>query len=666
MLFQSAPPPPLARIFSKADVQRLVENLVPEDASSMLLVLRKNPGLIKASTVHRRLQEIVLDENQNDTDGILTIKQLAEILDISEHAISAFLPDDDDDGGWIFDEETVITRKGYRTILNDLFTLLDQKPVLVSDFSKAHGISVDGFRRVVEENNDAIDPASTESEKEDRHIHYWGEYEAYAYTLKYARPLSERIEDILTEATGPTILEASSFDGSPPFGILEETVKNILEARKDIISGQLKKQGSELLFTPKSYIKGRIDDLVAQLETGNLEPLRYRTLTDLDPSIDDPRGFIIKRCGDHVLTMHDSAMSTACVDAFTRDLVTEISGRGYSALKIPMGLSEKDTPVMEEILLKNASKPLETDDDSLEIAEQYVISKKFRTDLHERCHEDARRQARERYRKGAKGVYQPLSIHEFLGQDASMADPEIPRILLGKNFRREAEDTFRREMDRLEADDIAAFSQFWSDRVDVKFQLHCMSVEALANEKLRDELAAALVEHIMKSLVPDTMKKADERGLLRAKPVKKGLETIRQSINQLEKNQIGAQETLNELDKTFRTFNATLQLIRHDDVLVQKKRMLVQEMVSNMQPIEDGPRLFLSLLVIIHASLHPGLLYATGRFAPRLLKQLGDAVSPDQREQLSRFKDAAKAGAVTGDLKDQMLSMARSFAGPAE
>ncbi len=48
-------------MFSDDDAKRLMERLLPEDATSMLLLHRKNPGLVKASTIQRRLQEIVLD-----------------------------------------------------------------------------------------------------------------------------------------------------------------------------------------------------------------------------------------------------------------------------------------------------------------------------------------------------------------------------------------------------------------------------------------------------------------------------------------------------------------------------------------------------------------------------------------------------------------------------
>ncbi len=51
-----------------------------------------------------------MKEEQNDTDGIVTVSQLAQKLDISEATVSAFLPQHHEGSGWILDGNTIITQ----------------------------------------------------------------------------------------------------------------------------------------------------------------------------------------------------------------------------------------------------------------------------------------------------------------------------------------------------------------------------------------------------------------------------------------------------------------------------------------------------------------------------------------------------------------------------
>ncbi len=130
----------------------------------------------------------------------------------------------------------------------------------------------------------------------------------------------------------PIALEASSFAGCPPYDLIEDTADTLILDYH--FEGRLDERGGTFMFTPFSYIDGREKELLGQLKTGILETLQYRTLTELDPRTNDPRGWIGRRCGDQVVAMEDGAVSTACLNTLSGDLVANIADHGYSVLKV--------------------------------------------------------------------------------------------------------------------------------------------------------------------------------------------------------------------------------------------------------------------------------------------------------------------------------------------
>jgi hypothetical protein len=76
------------------------------------------------------------------------------------------------------------------------------------------------------------------------------------------------------------------------------------------------------------------------------------------------------------------------------------------------------------------------------------------------------------------------------------------------------------------------------------------------------------------------------------------------------------------------------------------------------QKASDGPVLFLTLVVVLFAKQHDGVVYATGKFAPKLLKLLKGKLEDEQYEQVERWKEAAKTNSLTAEDKAAMAKMA--------
>jgi hypothetical protein len=76
------------------------------------------------------------------------------------------------------------------------------------------------------------------------------------------------------------------------------------------------------------------------------------------------------------------------------------------------------------------------------------------------------------------------------------------------------------------------------------------------------------------------------------------------------------------------------------------------------KPKTDAPLMFLSLVLVLFSRNHPGVIYATGKFAPKLLKQLKAQLSSEDYEEAERLKELAKTGKLAKDDRDRMVHMA--------
>lgn len=93
--------------------------------------------------------------------------------------------------------------------------------------------------------------------------------------------------------------------------------------------------------------------------------------------------------------------------------------------------------------------------------------------------------------------------------------------------------------------------------------------------------------------------------------------------------------------------------------LESSKATMLNDMARRMQKQKksDGPLLFLTLVVFLFAKHNAGVVYATGKYAPKLMKQLRSVLDAEQYSQLEAWKEAARAGSLRAEDRDGMKKM---------
>lgn len=257
-----------------------------------------------------------------------------------------------------------------------------------------------------------------------------------------------------------------------------------------------------------------------------------------------------------------------------------------------------------------------------------------------------------------KLILDPTKVLGNITETVSM-NPQLVRLIWEASLEADMERVFTQEIARLEAQNEEEFGTFWQERLTTRIQLYKLGVDSLEVDKIQSQLVDLLQQYLAKELIPDSINRAESKGLLRSRKTKKYITKVNAELHVLEiepKEPAAALQSLVARTESF-TRKQSIQWL-DEDALAIKKDAQVQEMVKSMQKDSNGPRLFLTLVVLLLSRNHAGIVYATGKFAPKLLKLLKGTLAPEQYQKLEKFKDAVKAGSLTEADKEGMRNMA--------
>lgn len=220
------------------------------------------------------------------------------------------------------------------------------------------------------------------------------------------------------------------------------------------------------------------------------------------------------------------------------------------------------------------------------------------------------------------------------------------------------EEAYWTEIARLEAENEAAFSKFWTERVVSRVSNYTAGLKVLSDAKLADQLSELLASYLKKELIPDSITKAISKDLLRSRKTKKQVQKLETALQKVSAADLTG--TLSVMDK-FRQ----KQGVQDFDAatLAATKQILVSDLVRRMQRQSDGPALFLLLVIVLLAKYSDGVVYATGKFAPKLMKLLKPSLPDGEYKQLDDWKNKAKSAALG---KEDVEGMKRSARDAAE
>jgi hypothetical protein len=238
--------------------------------------------------------------------------------------------------------------------------------------------------------------------------------------------------------------------------------------------------------------------------------------------------------------------------------------------------------------------------------------------------------------------------------------PEVHRVLHilieEKAVEKSLDEQFWTCISSFETPNEEEFAVYWTDRILGRFHTYNSGLNSVTDQKLHDQLAELLASYTQKDLLPDSITKAQAQGLVLSRKTRKNISKLESILGSSKSMDITALTTA--LEK----FNKKQGIPPPPpSTLTATKQAMVDDMLRRLQKQKssDGPVLFLTLIIVLFAKHYDGVVYATGKFAPKLLKQLKDTFEAGQYEQLERWKEAAKTSTLSAEDKAEMLKMAQ-------
>lgn len=212
---------------------------------------------------------------------------------------------------------------------------------------------------------------------------------------------------------------------------------------------------------------------------------------------------------------------------------------------------------------------------------------------------------------------------------------------------------FEKRIAQLQEENQDLFTSLWTSRVVLKSSIHNAGLEALPAGLLKDQLSELLSSYIFQDLIPNTIKRARTKGLIRTPNLSKQISKLETEIAPTkETRKSSPQETLSKFAKKI-----SLEPPSIAQIATAKKQHL-GDMVLTMSKDKDGPRLFLSLVIILCASKKDGIIHATGKFAPKLLKAVKEELDEDLYKRVEEIKELVKLGEVDKAVRVEMRELA--------
>ena len=199
----------------------------------------------------------------------------------------------------------------------------------------------------------------------------------------------------------------------------------------------------------------------------------------------------------------------------------------------------------------------------------------------------------------------------------------------------------------LEQTDAEEFAAMWRDKIVHKLDLYNRGVAALDDGTLKDQLSDLLNEHIIREMVPQMYKRAVEKQVCRNERVLKLLQKV---VDKLRTSRDLA-STMQELEK----FGQKLDVAPSTEAdLVEAKGAEIKSWLHVFRTDKNDARRFICAVLILYSKQNEDLIYATAKFAPKLLRLLKELMDGDAYRTLETMKDGVKAGTVQADTANQV------------
>jgi hypothetical protein len=460
-------------------------------------------------------------------------------------------------------------------------------------------------------------------------------------------------------------IKSEDLPNNPPTWFILHTLEKALQSEDLASKVNVQENANSVSCTPKQYLETKRDTTVQRLQSGALAYLDLQKFAsefpELFPTYQDVSSHFQQLSGIDVIDSF--AVSQTWVSSLEQDCVRILEQEGCT-LDVAQAIGSRLPPSILDTVAARAK-----DSIVAHFSENSQGPKIVRIGpliLTETRRDGALDELAGYAKEDAKAQWQNLQDDPTRAEDIkftrdrikAMIPPTglVQRLLLDQRpVEKTLEEHFLSTLSAFEIPNEEDFATYWTDRLLTRYTIYATALTSLTDQKLRDQLADLLATYTHKDLIPDTIAKARAQGLVLSHRTRKNLARL-SSIVDATKN-----PDTTSLSSALEKFNKKQNIAPPSpDALAAAKQNMVEDMLRRLQKqkASDGPVLFLTLVIVLVARRHHGVVYATGKFAPKLLKVLRGSLEDSQFAKVERWKEAAKSNALTAEDRREMAEMA--------
>lgn len=433
--------------------------------------------------------------------------------------------------------------------------------------------------------------------------------------------------------------------------MLESLANDCLGAveRAEWQKGELSVAITFVRYTPESHAKGNATQQLKALANGERTYLDYDDFVSLKAtSASESSGL-----DDQVMIVPCESprwvASNSSLEKWQKEAQVALANQGFVLLQ---ALKYELPKELESLIVRALMQKLAVDSTIVELGDAVATRTLFEK-LSATMLDAAKIQASKDWKEGADRPLNGDRILAILSEHPQVKPSEIELVkrMIDGDIRRELTTAYTNVSAELAAATEQEFEVFWTEKVAYRTQLYRLGLDGITDAKLHDQLEDVLRTHVSKELVPEQISRAKTRSLIRGK------KTVRETEKLQEKAQQAT--SLAELFEVLDKFNAKQMKTRPvEDGNDNAKETHVVDLRRGMRKDKDSARLFLTVIIVLLAKHKAGVTYATGKYAPKLLKLLKGLVDDATYQELNELKGKVKGGTITAEDRTRMIEMA--------
>ncbi|TID17553.1 hypothetical protein E6O75_ATG08299 [Venturia nashicola] len=672
-------------IFDVPDVQELVQTFPQKISSgdefnpdpSELMMLVSGEGFIVRSFVTQ-----LLENELEKKDGRLNVANLAASLNVAPEDLLRIFRDDQT-AFFSKARSSILTRPELKNILEQLQSRADKMFVPATQFANELDMDPKDLIRLAEMSDDLVQEGPLQLLQNPRASPPSLGSTSYPYIhtlsllLKTKKSLMEKMTSAQAEAK-PTSWNFSEMTGlsKDAFSRLAQSLFPPTE-KTDAIEGDFESVEDGVRFVPHSYILRKVKHHAKEVARGdkvycdleNLSKLYPKLLPNVSSAQEFVETVAHERDGAsaefHVVSHY--AIGNSSLNSNARTILEKLSDDRFTNTKpylknFPREIDDEVRALLHNQTISYYCENGANREDILSHGDWLILAALI-TDLASAATRLGKTAANEQWQIQSENPVHLTILSPPIFLERFHKESELPLELLrhlwaiqgsgSESISVAAMTAFEKRIAELQQENQDLFMSLWTSRAVLKSYLYNAGLQALPTSPLKDQLSELRSAHLLEDLIPNTIKRARTKGLVRTANLSRQISKLETEIAPTKDvRKSSPQDSISKFAKKMSIGTPS------SNQLTTAKKEHIEDMVAAMNKDKDGPRLFLSLVIVLCASRKEGIIYATGKFAPKLLKVIKEDLDEGLYKRLEEIKELVKLGKVDKTVRVEMRELA--------